>query len=455
MTDSTPAAVELAWDTFHQVVNMTAEELRIWLLNHHQDQLAVPGEPGPPLQELGLKVVQLLGKRKVDLTGEDADVMLRVADFVTQEEARRPDDAMNDEQWRHLLMTVGHDPLKSLGLSLSRVCRQPGGTMDHEETERVSTGVLPPDTDVQALINAGYERYLHLDEGTVADYIPALAAASPSAFGVCVAGVRGRIFSIGDADQEFAIESISKLFVFALVCHTLGHEQARRKLGVNSTGLPFNSVMAIELNADRTMNPLVNAGAIATTSLVPGTTADEKFESIVATMSRFAGRRLVMDDDVYESEAATNDRNRGIAHLLDGYGRMYCDPDLATDVYTRQCSVRVSARDLAVMGATLANGGVNPVTGEQAIETRYCKRVLAVLATAGLYEHSGQWLYDIGLPGKSGVAGGIVTVSPGKGGVGTFSPPLDAAGNSVRGQRITRYLSEALGLNLFASAPTG
>src|SRR5690349_24546458 len=186
-------------------------------------------------------------------------------------------------------MSMDHDPL-------------PG---DHPETERVSTGVLPPDTDVQALISAGYERYRHLGDGAVADYIPALAAASPSAFGVCVAGVGGRLFSAGDADQEFAIESISKLFVFALVCHTLGHEQARQKLGVNSTGLPFNSVLAIELNADRTMNPLVNAGAIATTSLVPGTTADEKFESIVAALSRFAGRRLEMDDDVYESEAAT------------------------------------------------------------------------------------------------------------------------------------------------------
>ena len=332
--------------------------------------------------------------------------------------------------------------------------------MDHDSlpgddpaTERVSTGTLPSDADVQALITAAYERYRRVDEGAVADYIPALAAASPSAFGVCVAGVRGRVFPAGDADQEFAIESISKLFVFALVCHTLGHDEARRKLGVNSTGLPFNSVMAIELNVDRTMNPLVNAGAIATTSLVPGTTADEKFENIVAAMSQFAGRRLVMDPDVYESETATNDRNRGIAHLLDGYGRMYSDPDLATDVYTRQCSLRVSARDLAVMGATLANGGVNPVTGEQPIETRHCKRVLAVLATAGLYEHSGQWLYDVGLPGKSGVAGGIVTVSPGKGGMGTFSPPLDAAGNSVRGQHVTRYLSEALGLNLFASAP--
>jgi glutaminase len=334
-------------------------------------------------------------------------------------------------------MNMDHDPVPS----------------DYLQAGHVSTGALPPDTDVQAIISAGYERYRDLGEGAVADYIPALAAASPSAFGVCVAGVRGRLFSAGDADQEFAIESISKLFVFALVCHTLGDDQARAKLGVNSTGLPFNSVMAIELNVDRTMNPLVNAGAIATTSLVPGATAEEKFQSIVAAMSRFAGRRLVMDEEVYESEVATNDRNRGIAHLLDGYSRMYCDPDLATDVYTRQCSVRVSARDLAVMGATLANGGVNPVTGEQAIETRYCKRVLAVLATAGLYERSGEWLYDVGLPGKSGVAGGIVTVSPGKGGLGTFSPPLDAAGNSVRGQCITRYLSEALGLNLFASAP--
>ena len=214
---------------------------------------------------------------------------------------------------------------------------------DHAGTERVSTGVLPPDTDIQSITISGYERYLHLDEGTVADYIPALAAASPDAFGVCVAGVHGRLFAVGDADQEFSIQSISKLFVFALVCHILGHKQARDALGVNSTGLPFNSVMAIELNDDRTMNPMVNAGAMATTSLVPGGTADEKFECIVAALSRFAGRRLVMDEDVYASESETNFRNRGIAHLLDGYGRMYCDPDLATDVYTRQCSLLVSS----------------------------------------------------------------------------------------------------------------
>src|SRR6202012_6216338 len=211
----------------------------------------------------------------------------------------------------------------------------------------------------------------------------------------------------------------------------LGHEEARRKLGVNSTGLPFNSVMAIELNADRTMNPLVNAGAIAATSLVPGTTAEEKFESIVAAMSRFAGRRLVMDHDVYESEAATNDRNRGIAHLLAGWGRMYCDPHLPPDVYPRQCSLNVSARDLAVMGATLADGGVNPITKVRVVDPAVCHYALAVMTTAGLYETSGDWLYDIGLPGKSGIGGGIVAGSPGKGGFGTFGPPLEGGGNTV------------------------
>ena len=319
--------------------------------------------------------------------------------------------------------------------------------------ERISTGALPSDEEVRTVVTGGYEQFRSREEGTVATYIPALAQASPSAFGVCVAGARGGLFAMGDAELEFSIQSISKIFVFASICESIGPEEARRKLGVNSTGLPFDSVMAIELNADRTMNPMVNAGALATTSLVPGVTACDKFESIVAALSCFAGRQLVMDDNVYESEAATNFRNRGIAHLLDGYGRMYCDPDVATDVYTRQCALLVSACDLAVMGATLANGGVNPMTGVQAIATRHCQHVLAVLATSGLYERSGDWLYDVGLPGKSGVSGGIVTVSPGKGGVGTYSPPLDAAGNSVRGQHLTRYLAEELGLSLFDSVP--
>ena len=220
---------------------------------------------------------------------------------------------------------------------------------------------------------------------------------------------------------------------------------------MNGTGFPFDSVMAVELNDERTMNPMVNAGAIATTSLIPGDTAEAKWERVRDGLSRFAGRELSLDHDVYASEAASNLRNRGIAHLLESYGRVSFDPDEATDVYTRQCSLDVTAHDLAVMAATLADGGVNPVTGVRVIVPGVCRRVLAVMATAGLYELSGDWLYEIGLPGKSGVSGGIVTVAPGKGGLATYSPPLDAAGNSVRGQLATKYLSERLGLNLFAS----
>ena len=322
-----------------------------------------------------------------------------------------------------------------------------------EATERsVSTGDLPPEEEIVAVVLEAYERYRDLSDGVVADYIPVLAKASPHQFGICLVGVRGGMFAVGDADRHFSIQSISKVFSFALVCESVGYREARDRLGVNSTGLPFNSVMAIELNPDRTINPMVNAGAIATTSLVPGQSATEKFTFIANGLSRFAGRELRLDEEVYESEASTNFRNRGIAHLLDSYGRMYCDPDVATDTYTRQCSLAVTTKDLAVMAATLADGGVNPITGEQVISADNCKRVLAVLATAGLYERSGDWLFEVGLPGKSGVSGGLVTISPGKGGLASFSPPLDEAGNSVRGQRVTRYLSERLGLNLFASS---
>lgn len=317
----------------------------------------------------------------------------------------------------------------------------------------VSTGELPTESDVHEALAAAHA--LGRDErgGEVADYIPALAAADPEAFGIAIVGTRGATFAVGDAEVAFSIQSVSKPFTFALVCDAIGHEEARAKLGVNGTGLPFNSVMAVELNEQRTMNPMVNAGAIATTSLVPGATTAEQWDHLVDGLSRFAGRRLEVDEEVYASEAATNLRNRGIAHLLEGYGFLYGDPDEATDLYTRQCSLLVTTVDLAVMAATLADGGVNPITGEQVIDARTAKRVLAVLATAGLYERSGDWLFDVGLPGKSGVSGGIVTVSPGKGGLAVWSPPLDEAGNSVRGQLATRYLSEALGLNLFASTP--
>lgn len=317
----------------------------------------------------------------------------------------------------------------------------------------VSTGHLPGADAVRRLVGEAYELFKGVNEGTVADYIPALARTKRDLFGVCVVGVNGAVHGAGDIDHLFSIQSVSKPFVFALVCDAIGADEAHRKLGVNGTGLPFNSVMAVELNDDRTMNPMVNAGAIAATSLAPGSTAAEKWEFVRAGLSRFAGRRLELDEDVYESEAATNLRNRGIAKLLEGYGRMYFDAIEATDVYTKQCSLNVSARDLAVMGATLADGGVNPITKERVIDAAHCKRVLAVMATAGLYELSGDWLYEVGLPGKSGVSGGIFTVAPGKGALGTFAPLLDEAGNSVKGQRVAKFLSERLGLNLFASRP--
>ena len=315
----------------------------------------------------------------------------------------------------------------------------------------VSTGELPQGDEVRDAVTAAYERYRTNGDGAVADYIPILAGASPEWFGISVVGARGRSFEIGDVETTFSVQSVSKPFVFALVCEAIGYGEARDRLGVNSTGFPFDSLMAVELNVDRTMNPLVNAGAMATTSLVPGDTADEKWERIQEGLSRFAGRQLSVNQEVYASESATNLRNQGIAHLLESYGRLYFDPDEATEIYTRQCSLEVSVHDLAVMAATLANGGVNPMTRERVIVPGVCRRVLAVMATAGLYELSGDWLYEVGMPGKSGVSGGIVTVSPGKGGLATFSPPLDAAGNSVRGQLVTKYLAERLGLNLFAS----
>jgi glutaminase len=324
-----------------------------------------------------------------------------------------------------------------------------------EVTEKsvVSTGHLPPAQIVQTLVEQAHAHFKSLGGGKVADYIPALAEVPSDLFGIAVVETNGAIHGAGDTDYEFSIQSVSKPFVFALICHAIGEDEARDKLGVRSTGLPFNSVIAIERIEEGASNPMVNAGAIAATSLAPGNTAAEKWQFIQNGLSRFAGRTLTLNDEVYQSEAATNQRNQGIAKLLQAYDRIFFDPMEATDVYTKQCSLNVTAQDLAVMAATLGNGGVNPLTQEQVIDVIHCQHVLAVMVTAGLYENSGDWLYEIGLPGKSGVSGGMVTVCPGKGGLGTFGPALDEAGNSVKGQQVTRFLSQQLGLNLFASQP--
>src|SRR5262245_42775422 len=226
-----------------------------------------------------------------------------------------------------------------------------GIPLDSDETggggdAAVSTGRLPGREQVIRIANEAYERYRGVDDGEVANYIPALGRERRDLFGICVADIDGSWHSVGDAEHEFSIQSVSKPFVFALVCQAIGADEARRKIGVNATGLPFDSVMAIDLNPQRTMNPMVNAGAIATTSLVPGASAEEKWRNVRDGLSRFAGRALALDEEVYASEAASNQRNRGIARLLEGYGRMYCDALEATDVYTKQCSLKVTAKDL-------------------------------------------------------------------------------------------------------------
>lgn len=283
---------------------------------------------------------------------------------------------------------------------------------------------------------------------------PALASVSEDLYGICVVSVSGDTFSVGDADHEFTIMSVSKPFIFALICDLIGATGARERLGVNATGYAFNSLAGIERNPDGRTNPMVNAGAIATTSLVPGKNGEEKWRFIHEGLSRFAGRDLSISEEVYASAKQTNFRNRSIAWMLESTGRIFSDPTEAVELYTRQCSLNVSARDLAVMGATLAHG-VNPLTREQVVKPDVCHYALAVMLTAGLYETSGDWLYEIGLPGKSGIGGGIATVSPGKGGLGTFAPPLDDAGNSVRGQLAAQFLSQRLGLDLLMSSPSG
>ncbi|CFQ51847.1 glutaminase [Yersinia frederiksenii] len=317
----------------------------------------------------------------------------------------------------------------------------------------VSTGHLPDPDTVVNLVQEAHKRFGSDTEGVVSTVYPALERIPPHLFGVCMVGTNGTVHSAGDVDYEFTIMSVSKPFVFALVCQAIGAKAAREKLGVNSTGMAFNSVTAIERAADGRTNPMVNSGAIATTSLVPGATSDEQWKFIYDGLCSFAGRELTLNEEVYQSACETNFRNRGIANVLEGYGRLGCDPMIATDLYTRQCSLNVSARDLAVMGATLADGGVNPLTRERVVDNDVCHYALAVMVTAGLYETSGEWLYDIGLPGKSGIGGGIVTVSPGKGGLGTFAPLLDSAGNSVKGQLAARFLSRSLGMDMFVSEP--
>src|SRR5262245_32885726 len=320
------------------------------------------------------------------------------------------------------------------------------------------TGVyaqIPAKADVDAALKAAFDKYKTLKEGANADYIPALAKVDPAIYGIALVTVDGNVYTTGDIKSEVSIQSISKVFTLAKVIEEQGPDAIAKTIGVDATGMRFNSIIAVEMAQKALggpeMNSLVNPGAIATTSMVKGASRDAIWSSILTFYSDFAGRPLAVNQEVFKSEADTNQRNQAIGMLMYAYGYIKAEPMRATDIYTEQCSVSVNAKDLATMAATLANGGKNPVTGKQVMKNENVPKVLAVMATAGLYDDSGKWLYRTGLPGKSGVGGGIIAVSPGKFGIAVISPPLDEAGNSVRAQKAIADISNALGGNPYAA----
>ena len=307
--------------------------------------------------------------------------------------------------------------------------------------------------DIEAALKAAHAKYKGLNEGKNADYIPALAKVPSNLSGIAVGTLDGKVVTVGDVEQLFSIQSISKVFTMAEVMQASGEAAIVDGVGVDATGQVFNSIDAIEQYKGHEMNAFVNPGAIAATSLVTGANEQAIWDKIIGIQSAFAGRQLQVNQEVYKSESDTNQRNQAIGMLMYAYGLIKENPARATDLYTRQCSVNVNARDLATMAATLANGGVNPVTKKKVIDQQHVPGILAVMATAGLYDDSGKWLFTTGLPAKSGVGGGIIAVSPGKFGIAAFSPPLDAAGNSVRSQKAIADVSAALGGNPYAPAP--
>ena len=308
----------------------------------------------------------------------------------------------------------------------------------------------PIDADrIAEAVTAAHSRHKKNRRGKNASYIPALAEVDPRLFGGCVATVDGHTFSAGDARCQFALESISKVFTAALAMEQVGQREFHRRVGADPTGAAFNSVLALELHNDMPISPMVNAGAMTAASLVSADDAEDRWRQILKIQSDFAGRSISVSEQIAASERATNFHNRAIAWLLLTGGYMYCDPMEACDVYTLQCSTLVTVVDLAVMGATLANGGVNPVTAKRVIAQANVSHVLAEMTMEGLYTGSGDWAYSVGLPAKSGVGGGLVAVAPGKLAIAAYAPPLDKAGNSVRAQGAIAQIAHTLKLGLF------
>ena len=307
--------------------------------------------------------------------------------------------------------------------------------------------------NIQKVLDDAYNKFKDLKEGKNADYIKELANVDPNIFGIALVTVDGQVYTEGDIKSMVSIQSVSKVFTMAKVLEELGPQAVQDKIGVDATGMRFNSIVAVELQKGKEINPLVNPGAIAASSLIGGADSAAKWKNIVQVHSDFAARQLTLNGPVYISEAGDNLRNQAIAHLLLAYGRMYFDPVQATDIYTKQCALNVNAQDLATMAATLANGGVNPVSKKKVVSPQTVMYTLPVMATAGLYDDSGIWLFNSGIPAKSGVGGGLLAVCPGKFGIAVVSPPLDAAGNSVKAQKVIQYVVEQLKVNPYLIQP--
>lgn len=301
----------------------------------------------------------------------------------------------------------------------------------------------------QTYLDDLYDRYRQLNQGQVASYIPELAKANPDWFAISVVSTDGRMFEVGDVAQKFTIQSISKVFVYGMVLEEQGRERLLQKVGVEPTGDPFNSLIRLDMDSKRPDNPMVNAGAIATTSLIQGASPTERLNRLLAMFERYLGHEVFIDVPTFMSERSTGHRNRAMAHLMLNFGMIDEKIDEALDLYFQQCAVLVTCHDLAVMAATLANKGQHPFTGEQAVNPDYLRDILSVMYTCGMYNFAGEWAYRVGIPGKSGVSGGIIAVVPNQAGIAVFSPLLDEHGNSVRGLKVFEDLSKEFGFHLF------
>lgn len=315
--------------------------------------------------------------------------------------------------------------------------------------------VAPRREQVEAVVREAYDKFRSDTSGKNADYIPYLAQVDSKLFGVAVVSTDNQVIALGDLEYAFSIQSISKVFTLALAMEELGADKVFLRIGSEPTGRAFNSVPAVVEMPTHTGNPLVNAGAISTTSLISGKNADEKWNKILNFYGKAAGEKLSLIEEVYQSEAATNAGNKALSMLLAKYERIYADPFESVDIYTKQCSVGVNVVQLARMGATLANNGVNPKTGEQVIKRQDIPYILSTMAMAGLYDGSGGWAWKVGLPAKSGVGGGIVAIAPGKGAIAVFGPRLDEAGNSVKAQMVIEYVARKLDFNIFSPSSVG